>query len=149
MNAREERGVGTAARQGEPHVAHGDSEPGPDLQQREPDCLTLRPCEGGADESEPSQRVEQKIGDGRAVQPELIRAHRRGARSIGEEHHLLLFDSVLHLATGAGDIFMQRARRDGGDRPRGDDEVRVALAVVACAKMLRLASRGAARRRAS
>ena len=33
---------------------------------------------------------------------------------------------------------MQRACRDGGDRPRGDDEARVALAVVACAEMLRL-----------
>jgi hypothetical protein len=118
VDAGEERGVRTAARQREPDLPDGEADARADFQERQSNRLALRVRQGRADERESPERVEQEIRDRRAVQPELVRAHRRRARPIGEEHELLLLDPILHLPARTVERFVERARleRRGGQR---------------------------------
>jgi hypothetical protein len=68
---------------------------GADLQELEPDRAAGGAGELGVPEPDPTQRLEQDVGKGRQPQPELIGAHGRGRRAIGEQVELLLLDNEM------------------------------------------------------
>ena len=94
----------------QPHAPGADAYPGADLEQPEPDRIHLRFGPLGALERQPPQRFNQRIGQRRQVQPQLIALHLLGQQAIGEQAHLLL-DAVLHLAALAVELLVQLARR--------------------------------------
>lgn len=136
MDPRKERRVRTATRQGEPHVADRDANARANLQEREPDRLTLGVRQRGPHEGEVPERVHQQIGDRGKVQAQLIGAHRGRAGAIREEHELLFLDPVLRLSARTVELFVQGAGVDRGDRERGHHKPRIALAVRAPGELL-------------
>ena len=84
----------------------------------------------GVAQADPAQRREQDVGEGREPQPELVGAHGRCRRAIGEQVELLLLDPVLDFAAGAVDVLVEtaasisaaaaRSRRSAGWRPWAD-----------------------------
>jgi hypothetical protein len=76
--------VRTAGRQRDPHLAHSDAEPPAELEQRQPNRVALRRRQARARQSEPPERGEQRLGDRREGEPQLIRAQRVRARAIGK-----------------------------------------------------------------
>jgi hypothetical protein len=68
---------------------------GADLQELEPDRAAGGGGELSVAQTDPAQRLEQHIGKGRQPQPELIGAHGRGRRAIGEQVELLLLDNEM------------------------------------------------------
>jgi hypothetical protein len=89
VDAGEERGVRTAARQREPDLPDGEADARADFQERQSNRLALRVRQGRADERESPERVE-----------------------------LLLLDPILHLPARTVERFVERARleRRGGQR---------------------------------
>ena len=61
----------------------------------------------GAPKAQATNDVDEDVGDGREVETELIAAHGLRAGPIGKEIELLLFDAVLHVASGAIDGFVE------------------------------------------
>jgi hypothetical protein len=51
--------------------------------------------------------VERPVGEAGEEQPERIGQHSLSARSVGEEHQLLLLDPILHIATLKIDVFVE------------------------------------------
>ena len=103
----------------------------PIFKQLEADGAAGGAGELGVAQADPAQRLEQDIGEGREPQPELVGAHGRRRRAIGEQVELLLLDPVLDLAAGAVDVLVQgarvdrarpaaRSRRSAGWRPWAD-----------------------------
>ena len=77
-----------------------------------------------------AQRAHEHIGHGGEPQPQLVGAHGRRRRAVGEQVELALLDAVLHVAARAVDVLVE----DAAPRPRvaierGDDEARVGLAL--------------------
>jgi len=84
---------------------HGDFDPahafahlGADLHQLEPDGAAGRGGELGVTQTDPPERLEQDVSEGRELQPELVGAQGPGRRAIGEQIELLLVDPILDLA---------------------------------------------------
>jgi len=65
--------------------------------------LCLHPL--GAFQCQPSERLNQRVGQSGEVQPELIALHFVGREPIGEQAHLLL-DAVLHFTTSAVELLI-------------------------------------------
>ena len=76
-------------------------------------------------QADAAQRFEQHVGEGGEPQPELVGAHGRRRRAIGEQVELLLLDPVLDLAAGAVDLLVEGLAVDLGGGERGHDEARV------------------------
>src|SRR5713226_404810 len=71
------------------------------LEQLQTDRPALRLRHLGPLQSQPPQRLHQTISKGREIQAQLIGAHHRSGRAIGEQRQLLFLDPVFHLSPGA------------------------------------------------
>jgi hypothetical protein len=98
---------------------------GADLQQLEPDRATGGSRELGVAQADPTQRLEQGVGEGREPQPELVGGHGGRGRPAREEIELLLLDPVLDLTAGTVDVLVEGAGVDRARRQRGHDEARI------------------------
>jgi hypothetical protein len=92
--------------------AHAYPDVGADLKELEPDGAARRDGKLGVPEPDPTQRLEQHIGEGREPQPELVGTHGRRRRAVGEQIELLLLNPILDLAAGAVHVLVQGARVD-------------------------------------
>jgi branched-chain amino acid transport system substrate-binding protein len=79
---------------------HGDLDPAyalahlrADLQELEADGAAGGGGELGVSEPDPAQRFEQDVSEGREPKPELVGAHGRRRRAVGEQIELLLLDN--------------------------------------------------------
>ena len=68
---------------------------GADFQQLQTDRRALGLGERRTGQAQPTQAVQQAIGEGREVQPQLVRPQGGTAGAIGEQSQLLLLDPVL------------------------------------------------------
>ena len=84
--------------------------------------------EASACERDASERGEQDIGHGGEPEAELVGAHGGCGGAVGEEVELAFLDAVLHLASGAVELFVEDPPVDDGPAQRGDDEARVGAA---------------------
>ena len=114
--------VGAGRGHGDLDAAHADANMGADLEELEPNGATGGAGQLGVPEPDPAQPIEQDVGEGREPQAQLVGAHRRCGRAIGEQVELLLFDPVLDLAADAIDVLVETARVDLGGAERRHDE---------------------------
>ncbi len=68
---------------------------------------------------EVTQEVEESVGDGGEPEPQLVGAQGVGAGPVGEQVQLLLLDAVLHVATGAVQLFVEVHAHPGISPKRG------------------------------
>ena len=88
-------------------VAYDD---GADLQELEADSVRLSPGHRGAPQPQPADRRDQRIGERREDQTELVGPPLVAAGAVGKEGQLLLLDAVLHLAAGVVEALVERLR---------------------------------------
>ena len=78
-------GAGITCGQRYPNLAHRHPDLRADLEQLQSDGAALRLFQFGARECDAPQRLQQDIGNRRALQPQLIRPHLAGARAIRKQ----------------------------------------------------------------
>jgi hypothetical protein len=71
------------------------------------------------------QRPQDDIGHRRQAQPHLVGPHRRTTYPIREQHQLLLLDAILHVASAAVLLLVDRLPGERRGRQRGHHEARV------------------------
>ena len=81
----EEVGSRTARRERELDAPDRDGDAGSKLQEYEPDGAAGRPCQFGPGKPDPAHRAHQDICERRQPEPQLIGAHGRCRRAVGEE----------------------------------------------------------------
>ena len=105
------------------------------LQQPEPQRATLRAGQFGAPCAEPSQRMQQHIGERREVQAQLVGAHRVRAGAVGEQVELPLLDAVLHVPARAVQLLVQPPGRRLAPRHGGHHETWVRPPLARCSAL--------------
>lgn len=114
QNVAEQRLVRAAARQVKDDATGCDADPGCDFDQLQPDRVDAGVRVVRAAEGDPPHPFEQHVGERREQQAELIRREVVATGAVGEQAQLLLLDPILHLATDAVLLVVDRLRRYGG-----------------------------------
>ncbi len=109
--------------QQQPNTAGIADDYGADLKQFQTDGGTGGLRQFGVFQGSPAEGLDQRIGQRRQQQTELVRPPQAAAGSVGKQIQLLLFNPVFHLASGTVDLFVKRLRLAG---QIGHDIARVA-----------------------
>ncbi len=84
-----------AGSEGQPDLARCQAQAGTDFQPLQADRRALGLGERRTSQPQPTQAMQQDIGEGREVQPQLVRPQGGTAGAIGEQSQLLLLDPTL------------------------------------------------------
>ncbi len=94
MRQRPFRLPGIGRRHGDFDAADAEADLGADFQELEADCAAGCRREPGVGEADAPERAEQHIRHRGEPQPELVGAHRRRRRAVGQEVELAFLDPV-------------------------------------------------------
>ena len=97
---------------------NGDA--GAKIQEDEPDGAAGRPLQLGAGKSDAAHRAHEDVCERRQPEPELIGAHGRRRRAVGEETALAFLQPVLHFAALTINGLVEEARAGGAGMGRPD-----------------------------
>src|SRR5713101_7105010 len=124
MDLPEELDVGIPTGQRNPHLPYRDADQRPDLQYLQSNRGALGLSQLCSLQSQPSQHLQQHVGDRREVQAQLIAVQVVRAGAIAEQHQLFFY-AILHIPSGAVVLFIQGLRRPCFSTQRGHYEPRV------------------------
>ena len=107
-------GMGAGRRHGDADAPCAEPDLGADFEEFEAYGAACGFGEAGSGERDAPQGGEQDTGQGGEPKAELVGAHGGCGGAVGEEVELALLDTVLHLASGAVELFVERPAVDDG-----------------------------------